>query len=124
MSKMPFRVSPPQAEKKTKRTIASSPKSKKTRLSVTFPDGTCIERNFAYETFLDIIERVGASSVARLNIRWVGLPLVSKEKDDFYNQHEISGGWYVVTHSATITKRQQLEKISKELGLNLKIEII
>lgn len=52
------------------------------------------------------------------------LPLVSKRKDDFYNQHEISGGWLVVTHSATITKRQQLEKISKQLNLGLKIDII
>jgi len=50
--------------------------------------------------------------------------LVSKRKDDFYNQHEISGGWLVVTHSATITKRQQLEKISKQLNLGLKIDII
>jgi len=62
--------------------------------------------------------------VASLNIKWLGLPLVSKQKDDFYNQHEISGDWLVVTHSATITKRQQLEKISKQLNLGLKIVIV
>ena len=62
--------------------------------------------------------------MASLNIKWLGLPLVSKQKDDFYNQHEISGDWLVVTHSATITKRQQLEKISKQLNLGLKIVIV
>lgn len=51
-----------------------------------------------------VIEKIGPERIASLNIKWLGLPLVSKQKDDFYNQHEISGGWLVVTHSATITK--------------------
>jgi hypothetical protein len=113
-----------QQKKKTDRAITSAPKSKKTKLAVEFPDGERIERNYAYETLLAVIEKIGAERIAKLNIRWLGLPLVSKTKDDFYNQHEISGGWLVVTHSATITKRQHLERISKELNLNLKIEII
>jgi hypothetical protein len=113
-----------QLKKKTERAITSAPKSKKTKLAVVFADGERIERNYAYETLLAVIEKIGAERVANLHIKWLGLPLVSKTKDDFYNQHEITGGWLVVTHSATITKRQQLERISKELALNLKIEII
>jgi hypothetical protein len=117
-------VTTKQSKKKTDRAITSSPKSKKTKLAVEFPDGTRIERNYAYETLLSAIEKIGAKQVAELNIQWLGLPLVSKTKDDFYNQHEITGGWLVVTHSSTITKRQQLERISNQLGLNLKIEIV
>lgn len=113
-----------QIKKKTNRTITSSPKSKKTKLAVKFPDGEHIQHNYAYETLLSTIEKIGAEHVAKLNIKWLGLPLISKTKDDFYNQHEIAGGWLVVTHSSTITKKQQLEKISKELMLDLKIEII
>lgn len=113
-----------QTEKKTARKIASSPKSKKTGLSVILPDGTRIERRYAYETFLEIIERAGTRRVADLKMSWVGLPLVSKIKDDFYNQHELPDGWLVVTHSSTNQKRMQLEEISKRLKLGLKIEII
>jgi hypothetical protein len=111
-------------KKKTDRAIASSPKSKKTKLAVVFSDGERIERQFAYETLLATIEKIGAEQVAKIDIPLFGLQLVSKKKDDFYNQHEIAGGWLVVTHSSTIIKRQQLERISKELALNLKIEIV
>lgn len=111
-------------ESKTGKSITSAPKSKKTKLAVTFRDGTKIQHHYAYETLLEVIEKIGPERIVSLNIKWLGLPLVSKQKDDFYNQHEISGGWLVVTHSATITKRQQLEKISKQLNLGLKIDII
>ena len=43
-------------EPKTGKSISSSPKSKKTKLAVTFPDGTHIEHHYAYETLLATIE--------------------------------------------------------------------
>ena len=112
------------AEKKTDRKITSSPKSPKTRLDVTYPDGRRVEHRYAYETFLDVIEHAGADKVAALKLKWVGLPLVSKTKDDYYNQHEISDGWLVVTHSSTNQKKVQLEEISQKLHLGLKVEIV
>lgn len=111
-------------KKKTDRTIKSSNKSKKTRLSVSFPDGVIIERTYAYETFVEAIQKIGIEKVADLGMTWVGLPLVSKEKDNFYNQHEIDKGWWIVTHSATNQKRLQLEEISQKLNIGLKVDII
>lgn len=111
-------------KKKTDRKVKFANKSKKTRLSVKFPDGTLIENGYAYETFIDVIKRVGVEKVSSLNMKWVGLPLVSKIKDDFYNQHEVEDGWWIVTHSATNQKRIQLEEISKTLKLDLKIDVI
>ena len=96
----------------------------KTRLSGKFPDGTIIENSYAYETFIDTILKIGGEKVSELNMKWVGFPLVSKEKNDFYNQHEIENGWWIVTHSSTNQKRLQLEEMSKRLKLNLDIEII
>lgn len=113
-----------QQEKKNDRKVKSSPKSPKTRLAVTFPDGTRIEYHYAYETFLKVIEKIDPMKIVKLDLHWVGLPLISKKKDDFYNQHKIKEGWLVVTHSSTNQKRKQLEEISKALGLNLKIEIV
>lgn len=44
---------------------------------------------------------------------------ICKTKDDFYNQHELSGGYLILTHSATIKKKQQLEEISQKLQLRV-----
>jgi hypothetical protein len=119
-----YSLVPKVAEKKTDRKITSSPKSPKTRLAVTYPDGRRVEHRYAYETFLDVIEHAGADKVAALKLKWVGLTLVSKTKDDYYNQHEISAGWLVVTHSSTNQKKVQLEEISQKLHLGLKVEIV
>ena len=36
----------------------------------------------------------------------------------------VEGGLYVMTHSSTHDKKKQLDKIAKELGINLVIEEI
>ena len=84
-----------------------SNKSKKTCLSVKFLYETTIENSYAYETFIDTILKIGVEKVSELNMKWVGLPLVSKEKNNFYNQHETESGWWNVTHSSTNQKRLQ-----------------
>lgn len=103
---------------------SSSPKSAKTNLRVTFPDGKIIENRFAYETLQDVVMYAGIDKVRSLNIIQCGVPLVSTTQDNFYNQKEISKGIYLITHSSTGQKRQQIEKISKELNLQLKVEIV
>ena len=97
-------------------------KSPRTNLIVTFPDGTEINNRYAYQTLCDVIDRVGAERVAALGIRQSGIDLVSKTEDDFYQQHKINGGYFVITHSSTETKKNHIEEISKRLKLNLKVE--
>lgn len=87
-----------------------SDKSKKTCLSVKFPGETTIENSYAYETFIDTILKIGVEKVSELNMKWVGLPLVLKEKDDFYNQYETKNGWWIVTHSSTNQKDCSLKR--------------
>lgn len=111
-------------EKKTDKTITSAPKSSKTGLAVTFHDGTVISNRYAYETLIDVVKRVGINKIENLQIKHLGLNLISKIKDDFYNQHELSGGYLIVTHSATVKKKQQLDEISERLKLGLKVEIV
>lgn len=105
-------------------TIPNHSKSSKSVLRVTFPDGKTISDNFAYQTLIETIKTIGVERVKQLNIICSGVPLVSNKKDDFYNQHEISRGLYIMTHSSTRTKKDQLQTISQKLNLGLKIEII
>lgn len=102
----------------------SPTKSAKTNLRVALPDGKVIENRFAYETLQEVIMIVGIEKVRPLGIVQCGVPLISNTQDNFYNQKEITKGMFLITHSSTGQKRQQIEKISDALNLNLKVEIV
>ncbi|MBR1557981.1 MAG: hypothetical protein IJ647_09535 [Prevotella sp.] len=54
------------------------------------------------------------------------MPIVSNALDSKYGhaQMPVGNGLYVMTHSSTHDKKKQLDKISQELGLGLKVEEI
>jgi hypothetical protein len=127
---IPFEVEV-SSDKKTKEfteretfTISPHSKSSKTTLKVKFPDGKTISHRFAYDTLVDTIKLVGHEKVRTLNIMCCGVPLVSSRKDNFYRQHELSKDVYIMTHSSTRTKKDQLDEMSKKLSLGLKTEIV
>ena len=67
-----------------------------------------------------------SKSVRTIGIIQCGVPLISNTIDNVYGnaQVDIADGWYLITHSSTGQKRQQIEKISETLNLELKVEII
>jgi hypothetical protein len=105
-------------------TITPHTKSSKTTLKVNFSDGKTISHRFAYDTLVDVVKTIGYEKVKELNIVCCGVPLVSKLKDDYYTQHELTKGIFVMTHSSTRTKKDQLDEISRRLRLGLKVEIV
>lgn len=98
----------------------------KTILRVTFPDGTVIEDPKAKFTFTKTIQKIGLMRVRNLGIAFCGVPIVSNTLDKKYGRAQVpvEGGLYVMTHSSTHDKKKQLDKIAKELGINLVIEEI
>lgn len=96
----------------------------KTVLRVTFPDGTIIADKKAKITFAETIKRIGLLKVRNLGITFCHVPIVSNTLDKKYGQAQIpvGDGLYVMTHSSTHDKKKQLDKISQELGLRLKVE--
>lgn len=97
-----------------------------TRLRVRFPDGTVMQDFYAYRTFADAIRKIGARRVMALGIVRCGVPLVGREISDRYanSQVHIGEGIYVFRHSSTEGKKRDLDRISRELNLGLKVEII
>jgi len=98
----------------------------RTGLKVTFPDGTIIQENYAKYTLVETIKKIGVMKVRGLELKLSGVLLVSNRVDDNYgnSQELVDGGWYITTHSSTKAKASILQKISKMLGLKLKIEVI
>ena len=114
-------------ERSTKSTSSQQVKrTSKTCLSVSFPDGTVICHPKSATTMAIVIDKIGPEKVAELGIRMSGRPLVSKEKYEMYerDQHEISNGWFVTTHSNTNEKVRKLKQISTALGLELIVEVV
>ncbi len=111
-----------------RKTFTMSPHTKagKSGLQVKFPDGRIIREKFAYQTLMEVIRHAGYKKVAALDLKLCGVPLVSGTLDDYYGsaQHELEPGVFIMTHSGTRAKADQLETISNHLNLGLEIKIV
>lgn len=117
----------PQAQhKEGKKGITKSHIAPKTGLCVYLPDGSFIQEKKACDTFTKAIQQAGVLNVRELGYKFCHVPLVSNTIDAKYGhaQHPVGNGLYVLTHSSTQTKKQQLDRISKALKLGWKVEIV
>lgn len=112
----------PKKEKIQKLAITRQPNS---HMIVKFPDGSIIENELATDTFAQVIGKIGAEKVNELGIFKGGINLVAKQKHPKrYSQHPLEDGWLVCVHSSTADKMRHLQNISKQLGLNLDIQLV
>jgi hypothetical protein len=105
------------------RTILSASKGSRTRLLVTFSDGTTLAEKTAAQTLAKAIQRIGFERVASVGVLVNGENIASKEKSKKYSDIEVPP-YFIKTHSSTDQKKRNLEQISKALGLHLDISII
>lgn len=99
---------------------------KPTTLRITLPDGTVLYNRSATKTYKDIIENNYPDLIEEIDF---GYPVIAKEKmPDFKTtkraQEQLYNGYWLSTNFSTEAKAEILQKISDELGLGLKIEII
>lgn len=101
-------------------------RNKKSILRVEFPGGRIIQHSVASKTFAQVIDEHYPDLIAEIGIVHAGVPLVSKNLDFKYAkyQKQISGGWYVFTNIRTERKQADLQKISEELDLNLRVSVV
>ncbi len=103
------------------------PKRSKTHiLRVEFPDGTVFQDKNVSETYVKTIQKIDPDLVALVELSHAGVGVVSKVLDAKYAQYQkpIGGGWYVMTNSSTSTKSADLQTISDELELDLRISLV
>lgn len=101
-------------------------KVRNTGLRVTFPDGRKLQDR-GFEVLMAIVKEVGPDLVHEMDIKCCGLPLVDDHKSDGpygKDQKELPGGYWLITNSDTTRKKDQIDTISKELGLGLKVEVL
>jgi hypothetical protein len=71
----------------------------------------------------DAIESMGVEKVKALGIKVSGVPLVGTERHPRYGQTPL-GQYLVCTHSSTKSKKEELERVARELNQTLRVEII
>ena len=113
--------------------IKSGPSDRKLRirrpnlnLKVTDENGVVIQNATPLETFVYMIENSYPDLLLEIDF---GCPVISKDRiSDFpgsrRSQQQIKGGYFLSTNFGTRVKARILQKISDELGLNWKIEVI
>lgn len=83
-----------------------------------------IQEKNATETFLSTIKAFGPELVANIqDIRIEGYPLVVASMDCRMQMRQLGKGWFVCTHMPTKSKKRLLERIAKQLGVKIKVEI-
>lgn len=88
-------------------------------------DGMEIQEKNSTETFLACIKKFGAEKVASLSgIHIRRIPLVVRDDDYRLQMRKIDDNWFVCTHMPTIRKKWFLEKIAKELGVSINVELL
>jgi hypothetical protein len=85
--------------------------------------GKTVDHRIAARTFVEVLEMIGLDRVRSLGLRVRGVQLVSRERHDGYEQWPAEG-WLVVTHCATDEKRDLLDQIARQLGLDMQIQMV
>ena len=95
------------------------------KLRVIFPDGMAVFDAQVARTFVRAIEKIGPTRVRGLQIAMAGYPLVSSRPGNRRAQWKpLSSGDYVNTGSSTETKREQLERMCRDLGDDFRVEVV
>jgi hypothetical protein len=127
----PFKEENPQTDEPAKRDVKKGNGRDKIRVTFPEPNGIVIEDAVVWKTLAETIKRIGVKRVEQLkipgNIKRNILLVDTRPTDDIIykeSQKEIEPGYYLLTYNNTEQKATYLERISDELHLNLKIEII
>ncbi len=93
------------------------------RLKVTMSDGEVIEHGNGLNTFIEVIEKLGIERVKDLGLIRNTIPLISISKDPKRAQRQL-GQYYIATRMSTRSKKRMLDRIAKELEINLEVEVV
>lgn len=97
-------------------------------LRVTFPDGSVVQEKKVSDTLFKVVEYAGADYVRSLNINTCGENMIVSESgiNPLYAKatKQIKDDLYVNTCSDTQTKYNVINKISKELDLDLQVDFV
>ena len=95
-------------------------------LCVFLSNGDFIQEAKAADTFAKAIRYFGPAKVRTLSLMLDkdNVILTTSDKPYPFNLREVGDGYYVNTHSNTVSKHRMLEKISKAFKLGWKVEII
>ncbi|MEI9955019.1 MAG: hypothetical protein WDM90_01575 [Ferruginibacter sp.] len=101
-------------------------KAESTKLKVIFPNGKIINENKAIDTFINTIQELGFDKVQQLSVSG-GISIISDKADNGLEKEfkRISNTpFYINSNNSTEAKKKLIEKISRMLRIEIKVEIM
>ena len=101
-------------------------KSTVSNLRIVFKDGKVIQNKKAVDSLIEFIQYVGVDKVRAVGLYRCKVPLISNTIDKKYGdrQKSLGKGWYVMTCTSTVNKKEDIESISEKYNLGVKVEIV
>ncbi len=101
-------------------------KAEHTKLKVTFPDGQIINENEAIDTFIKAMQEFGFDKVKQMSVSG-GMSIISDKADNGLKKEFRripNTTFYINSNNSTDAKKKLIEKISKMLRMEIKVEIV
>jgi len=98
-----------------------------TKLVITFPKTSKRLNNpIAAESFTEAIRQMGVERVQELGLKVGSRSLISKEEKTDSEASELRevNGYAVSTYSSTKRKKDLLERIARDLGIEIRVDIV
>ena len=104
---------------KTKRTLVG-------KLCAIFPDGEIFCYSSSKQTFILVLRHIGSEKLSNLNFDFLHKSTISNPTDNGHKEcmEKIDDSLFINIHGDTLTKYRQLRDISKQLNLDIEIELV
>jgi hypothetical protein len=99
-------------------------KFNKSFLKVTIDDDKIVHELKTTDTFIETLKLFSLEKVIKLNLVFLGVPLIAKYRHEKYQQKQISDDTYVLTQVSKEKKVEILEFIAKKFNHKIKIEFV
>ena len=94
------------------------------RLHVTMHDGQIIDYHNAKDTFVEVIEELGLEEVMHVRPQDVSTEPFYPNREDRKSWSVQRGPFHIKTHCSSSDKERILKSIAKQLGVQLKVELV
>lgn len=95
-------------------------------IRIEFDNGKVIEKSSATSTLIEFINYVGAENARKADIMHGDIELISDTKDPRYasRQKALDDGYYIFTKTDIQVKVDDINRIARFLGIDLKADVI
>ncbi|HRY34111.1 MAG TPA: hypothetical protein P5531_14190 [Bacteroidales bacterium] len=96
----------------------------KTLLKVIIDNNKIIHKPKSTDTFIEAIKELSLEKIKKLNLVFLGVPLIADFKHERYQQKQLSEKTFILTQISKEKKKEILEFIAKKFNQRIEVEFV